>query len=156
MGLDIDGYWSKLTYHWGYSGIHQIRAMAVAVAKGIKWVEAFDFLMFGHEQDKLWNTDYNAWIEKQGLSKFRQLLHFSDTAGFMVKDWILSGIDIRNSIYLGSLDKLYDELEEIRIELTTNPEKYQIDASRGGMKLFWMLYNLVKDESENGIAIHFH
>lgn len=155
MGLDIEGCRSELTYHAGYSGLHQIRAMAVAVANKTTWEEAWDFLMDqNHKNDELWMKSYYEWLRKHDLLEFRQLLHFSDAEGIMVKSWMLGKIDVRHSMTIGDLDRLYDELEEIRLALTSNPDTYQVHESR--MRLFWMLYNLVKDEHENGIAIHFH
>jgi hypothetical protein len=155
MGLDITGWTSKLEYDCGYSCLHHIRALAVQVAKGIPHQEAWDLLMNArNREDPLWNKDYYAWLEKNDLLRFHQLLHFSDAEGMMVKNWVLEGIDVSKSHSLGDLDELNSELEEVRVALTSHPSKYPGHAEH--MELFWMLYNLVKDEAENGWAIRFH
>lgn len=155
IGLDISGLRSELTYHAGYSGLHQIRAIAVMVAdKCDTFQEAFDYLMLSHEKDELWNKDYYAWLEREGLLDFRQLLHFSDSEGFLLTGWVLRDIDYKHSMSLGSLDKLNTELERIRIEITSHPEKYKLNESV--MHLFWMIYDLVKDESEQHGCLEFH
>ncbi len=155
MGLDITGFTSELHFHWGYSGLHQVRAIAVQVAKEIPWGEAWKLLTDrANENDPVWKTDYLAWLEAHGLSQFTQLLHFSDAEGLMVKSWVLDGTDTKRSQSLGDLDRLYSELEEIRLALTSQPCKYPGHAEH--MDVFWMLYNLVRDEAENGVAIWFH
>ena len=155
MGLDISGYSSDLTYHYGYSGLHKIRAMAVMVARDITYEEAWNFLMGRqNENDDLWNSSYRLWLEREKLTRYYQLLHFTDAEGAMIKGWILEKVDVSRSMTLGNLDMLFEELEDIRLEITSKPEKYNQDELP--MQPFWMLYNLVKDEAENGRAIFFH
>lgn len=153
MGLDIDGFYSDKTYHWGSSGLHQIRALAIQVAgKRDTFDEAFEYLMFEMKDMPKWKNDYYGLLEDEGLLDFHQLLHFSDSEGIMIKDWHLKGIDTSRSMTLGCLGQLYEELEIIREAVTTDVNKYNRQPT---MKIFWMLYNLVKDEAENGIAIVF-
>jgi len=153
LGLDINGVCSDKTYHWGGSGIHQIRALAIQVAgKRGTFDEAFNYLMFEMPKMLKFNKDYYGLLEDEGLLKFHQLLHFSDGEGIMVRDWYLKGIDTSRSMTLGLLDKFYEELEIIREAVTSDMEKYNRQPT---MKIFWMLYNLVKDEAENGEAIIF-
>lgn len=153
MGLDISGVYSDKTYHWGGSGLHQIRALAIQVAgKRDTFGEAFDYLMLEMPKMPKFNKDYYGLLEDEGLLDFHQLLHFSDAEGIMIKGWYLKGIDTSRSMTLGLLGKFYEELEIIREAVTTDMDKYNRQPT---MKIFWMLYNLVKDEAENGIAIIF-
>ena len=137
----------------GSSGLHQIRALAIQVAgKRDTFDEAFNYLMFEMREMPKWENDYYGLLEDEGLLDFHQLLHFSDAEGVMIRDWYLKGIDTSRSMTLGLLGKLYEELEIIREAVTTDIDKYNRQPT---MKIFWMLYNLVKDEAENGIALIF-
>ena len=153
MGLDISGFCSDKTYHWGSSGLHQIRALAIQVAgKRDTFDEAFEYLMFEMPKMPKFKNDYYGLLEDEGLLDFHQLLHFSDSEGIMIKGWYLRNIDTSRSMTLGSLGELYEELEFIREAVTSDMDKYNRQPT---MKIFWMLYNLVKDEAENGEAIVF-
>lgn len=155
MGLDISGFHSDLTYHQGYGGIHRIRAIAVAIALEIPYKEAWTFLMdYSNRDDPLWSSCYYDWLESKGLLRFHQLLNFCDSEGMMIKGYYLERMDVRKSMMLGNLDRLYEELEDIRTVVTSNPDKYP--QNELPMDTFWMLYNLVKDEAENGYCLIFH
>jgi len=155
MGLDITGFTSELTYHAGYGGLHRIRTMAVMIARDMSYQDAWQLLMGPQNRlDPLWNESYRKWLEREELMDYHQLLHFSDSEGILIKEWYLQKTKYEWSMHLGSLDKLYEELEAIRMTITSDPVKYGMDELP--MPTFWQLYNLVKDEYENGYAVVFH
>ncbi|MHA1420340.1 MAG: hypothetical protein ACTSPO_15605 [Candidatus Heimdallarchaeaceae archaeon] len=88
----------------------------------------------------------NLW---EKYPKFRQLLHFSDAEGILIREDFLYKINYQESFELGSSTKLLEELEFLKDELARNPEKYK-DTST---KPFFSLYDVVKDEVEEGRGI---
>lgn len=129
MGLDIHGANSDKGYSRSYSTIHIIRCMALRT-------EGFeDDMAAFHELQKKGET----WTK---YPKFRQLLHFSDAEGLMIRDRWLEGIDISESFELGCIDDLYKELSIIKDQVARRPDIFK-DLP---LEPFWELYDLVEDE----------
>jgi hypothetical protein len=145
MGLSIDGWYSEKEWSYSYTPLHWVRYLACKI-DGYKgtWLE-FDGPFRGHESQQPWLKHKRFW----------QLLHFSDCEGILLPDSRLEDVDYENSFEVGSSTKLLRELDIIREEITTYPDKYK-DMEQT-IKIFWDLYNLVKDEVDEGAGIlRFH
>lgn len=178
MGLDISGCCSDKDYHWSYSGIHQVRALSI-MALGLdekitpemirtkrmeysflhdktddemRWGLIQDLMygdskyQFGSNREKGNGTPPGVTFED--LEKHWQLHHFSDCGGLLIRDGYLENVDYSESFYLGNSNRLLDALEDIKEFIARNPEKVK-DLKRA-LEIFWMLYDLVEDEVNNG------
>ena len=157
MGLDITGYHTGHVYGAGYGGLHEIRALAVQVSgKFPTWNTAWEWLMITAKEDELYQENYYDFLEREELLEFRQLLHFSDAEGMLLKQYYLDGIDYKRSFSLGSLDELYQELERIGRHVESINDAQDFIINERTERLFLMLYNQVKDEYEEGCMLKFH
>ena len=135
MGLIVVGSSTEKRYSYGYSQLHVIRWLACK-SRGYEK----DFVEFMKDQKN------NIW---EKYPDFRQLLHFSDSEGILIREDFLYKIDYQDSFELGSSTKLLEELEIIKDELARNPDIFQ-DAST---KPFFSLYDVVKNDVEEGRGI---
>ena len=140
MSLYMRGMASEKHYSYNYSTLHYIRYLACKAD--------------GYKND--WNTfnDVEDLKEEHNLSAyphFWQLLHFCDAEGVMVPDSYLEHVEYKESYYLGSSTKLLEELEFLKEDIARYPEKYENEK----LTSFWTLYDLVKDEVEEGYGILF-
>lgn len=136
MGLTIVGVTSEKKYRYGYTQLHIVRWIACR-SKG--YSKPFGSLFMEDQKNNLWEEYPDFW----------QLLHFSDSEGVLIRDDFLFKVDYKESLQLGSSTKLLEELELVKDELARNPEDYRNIKTDS----FFALYDLVKDEVENGRGI---
>jgi hypothetical protein len=134
MGLDIKTCNEEIeSYNGSYHNLHEIREIAIKICgykKDIgEWYKEFE--------DK---HDYGVY------NRFRQLLHFSDCEGILVRGFFLEEVDYSKSYELGNSDTLLKELEDMKEEIERNPKLIKENWIK---EVFDILYNQVKDEVEN-------
>lgn len=136
MGLEISGFSSEKEWSYSYTPLHFIRFLACKI-DGYEG----EFVGFSeYEGQKCWEKHKQFW----------QLLHFSDAEGVFVPESFLDDIDYEQSFYLGNSDKLLKELEHIKEAVAREPQKY---GKLIDMDVFWNLYDLVKEEVDEGYGI---
>ena len=148
MGLDAYGKKSKKKYHWGYSGLHLIRWLALlslGMPKEIKGESTFCALSGGWKFKKDWYQDEERtvlWFVQMSGHYFPNLMFHSDCDGAYTK----TGKFLGNKLQSGNSKKLLEELESIKKNLKPCNE------TERAFECFNLFYDLVKDEVENGEA----
>lgn len=146
MGLNIYGNRSGKSLGWGSHALHWVRTLAIATS--LEKVE-------GKTAEKIWKEAEK--LEHAGswdrFPEFWQLLHFADNEGVLICGSYLDDVDYSKSFYLGSLDRLHDNLESIKNEITLNMKPYESYLS--AREVFWKLYDLVDSEQNEGGSITF-
>lgn len=148
MGLDIYGHRSGKSLDWGSHALHWVRTLAIATS--LKKDE-------GKPAEKIWEEATELEHAKGGswdrFPEYWQLLHFADNEGHLISGCYLDNVDYSKSFYLGSLDKLHDELLTIKNEITLNMKPYETYTF--AREMFWMLLDLVDSEQNEGGSITF-
>ena len=177
MGLDINGFSSEKDYHWGYSGIHQVRVLALKALgidkelnpdviertrRKIEGIRSGDAEKPSDEYVLSWCLkewlygegidNENAYLDNDDTSKidpYYQLIKFTDCDGILIPRGYLEGIDYSKSILLGCSDDLREELNNLANWILRNPERVNSQE----LEIFNMLHDLVEDECEGGGGI---
>ena len=161
MGLDISGEVSEKDYHYGYSGIHQVRWLGLLCMGMPEKLESGQdsFLVMSHPyfdnpmhpeeqipspggfQELFW------WIMMAGYYLPNLMFH-SDAEGTYTKR---GKVFAKHGLESGNSVGLLKELEFIKRDTKEDIKKLL------AWEIFNSLYELVKDEVENGKGkIYFH
>lgn len=150
MGLDISGSVTKKTYHASYSGLHQIRYLAL-ITVGFPDGEARTLFPRCYVIPAgLTAEDLNkAMIAMQvvGCCYPNLMLHSDCEGGYTKNGRVMSSADW----FTGNSVQLLDELKDLRESLN---DRYKTGYA---WELFQRFYDLVEDEVKNGRGtVRFH
>lgn len=157
MGLSIVGAVSKKTYRCSYSGLHQIRWLALlACGAPFEWSnrkeKTYTFgwvtnpVVFpGQEPSADELTAWN-WAQMQAGYYFPNLMFHSDCEGRYTPRGKVFGKNLMS----GNSKKLLKELEFLKEQLK---EDFTFELPEFALEIFNTLYELVKDEVENGKGV---
>lgn len=150
MGLDACGKVSRKKYHWGYSGLHQIRwlaLLALGMPQEIKGNSTFCALSGGWKLQDGWYQDEERtilWYVQLSGKYFPNLMFHSDCEGTYTKT---GRLDLNGKLMRGNSRSLLKELQMIKDSENLKNNHLKLGKA---MEIFDMFYDLVKDEVENG------
>ncbi len=136
MGLDIYSASDK-SYHYGYSGIHQVRYMGYRSIGGVG-----DFGTFMEFQRQ---PEITGKLE-EAMERFPNLFWHSDCDGEYTIDGEVKPWDKPGRLETGNSKGLLEELQHIKDNL---PAKNDKQVSEMSWSIFNSLYELTKDVVEN-------
>lgn len=162
MGLDICGKKSELRYHYSYSGLHFVRWLALLVlgapkkfGKDESDYTTFHWISHGcisimREFEKPTVEQLRDWqwaVQRSGYY-FPNLMFHSDAEGsYTPRGKVLGEKD--EYLLKGNSKKLLEELKLINEHIDDEIK----NANPRGCEVFKTLFELVKDEVENGDAV---
>ena len=146
MGLAIERIHGR-SCSWSYSTLHWVRYMA-ALSTG--WRGGFEDMRALESAD---NKDAQTW---EMFPQYYQLMHFCDCEGIFVSDMYLDDVTYKDSFFLGSFDKLKDEVSRLHTWLLDNP-KYlaSLNIQMMSIESVTELYTLLQEEDPFEIIL-FH
>jgi hypothetical protein len=162
MGLCIKGKKSKKEYYYSYSGLHQIRWLALlslGMSASINNNETYN-VCYGYF-DNLLTDPLSAIQERQSFSFYLQesgyyfpnLMFHSDCEGRYTK---VGKVFSNGNLTTGNSIELLKELKFIKrryINKTKLEELSKNDLRHHAFEIFNSFYELVKDEVQNGYGI---
>jgi len=150
MGLDIERIHGR-SCRWSYSTLHWVRYMAALSTGWRGGFEDFSKLESTNRDDG--TTGKETW---KLFPQYYQLMHFCDAEGIFVTDTYLDNVEYKDSFFLGSFEKLKDEVGRLHTWLLDNP-KYLASLNITMMDIgdVTELYTLLQEEDPFEIVL-FH